>query len=429
MRFGLRKIDAIIVVALLVIAGLFLYRAGYFEEPSINFYEPTEPTVPVENETEPEYLPPTSFIPSFRRDVSPDDEGVHFDKLSISREWWYFGAVFNDPESELQNWTVAISFNHMARGDLLGTRKPDLFLVSLFGNSSESYGGMINKQRYLGILNSGTLIASSPGVSVEFENSWAEGNYPDWHVHAEDQDIDKNHDIVIDLDYHAPSLPIWTIGTRAFDKSKSDIATYLFMGCEVSGTIHIDGIKYFVKGAGHHEHSWTPHVVTKGSINGWDWFYLQLDNGWQLYSTNYYPTPQAITTKTPTVNPFSSLLLTTDNGDTITELKDVDITITRTEDQQMPFVKMPIDFELFAKPSLDPTHLISQSLLFGTNTEIEADIETRNAIDKIWKFPAYLHMKVGYTIIEATISFSDDDGDHRIPVEGIGISWNMRAFL
>ena len=429
MSVKLKKIDAIIVVALIVVAGIFLYKAGYISLP---LFEPKDtPEDEVNITTPPPKIPtpPNSFIPSFRRDVSPDDEGVHYDKIRITREWWYYGAVFNREDSDLKDWTVTISFNYMAQGDLIGTLKPDLLVVGLYGNNGESFGGMINKKRYLGILNTGTLIASSPGVNVEFEDSWAEGEYPNWHVHAEDNDIDNKHEIIIDLDYTSNSLPIWTIGTRAFDQSKSTIANYLFTGCTVTGTVEIDGEVFIVNGTGHHEHSWSPNAITKGSINGWDWFHITLDNGWNLYETNYYPTPQFLSSKTSIINPFGTLLITTDNGETITELKNVDLKITREDNKVFPFVKMPVDFSVNAKPSLKPIHLVSQSLLYGTNLKLDADIEVKNSINKIWNFPTYVGMKVGSCEIEGTLSWADEDGEHQIPINGIGVSWSMRALL
>jgi predicted secreted hydrolase len=429
MKLRLKKIDAIIVVALIVVSVLFLYKAGYIsslikEEVVTPPEEANETTPPPEIPT-----PPTSFIPSYRRDVSPEDEGVHYDKIRISREWWYFSAVFNGEDSELKDWTVAISFNHMARGDLIGTQKPDLLVVTLHGNDGETFGGMINKKRYLGILNFGTLIASSPGVNVEFEDSWAEGEYPNWHVHAEDKDIDNIHEIIIDLDYKANSLPLWTIGCRAFDKSKSSIANYLFTGCEITGTVEIDGEEFTVNGTGHHEHSWTPNAVTKGSINGWDWFHMTLDNGWNIYASNFLPTPQFISGKTSKLNPFGTLLITTDNGETVTELKNVDIKITREDNKLFPFVRMPADFSISATPSLNPVYIISQSLLYGTNTVLDVDIEVENSYNKVWKFPTYMGMKVGACEIEGMLSWSDEDGEHQIPINGIGVSWSMRALL
>jgi len=429
MNLHLKKIDAIIVAALLISSGLFLVKAGYLDE--VFFSEPPEEPVDIENETVEEeiILPPTSFIPSFRRAVSPQDEGVHYDKIRIAREWWSFGAVFTDKESELHNWAVQISFIHMARGDLIGTAKPDLFVVNLYSPDGKHYGGMINKERYLGILNTGTLIASSPGVNLQFGNSWAEGSYPKWRVYANSNDIDPNHNIIIDLQFTTDSLPIWTIGSRAFDQSKSSIANYLFIGCQVIGTIKIDGREYNVEGIGNHEHAWTPKAVTLGTINGWDWFYFTLDNGWIIYSTTYHPAPQAVTSKIPEITPLSLVLLSTDNGETFTELRNVEMLITRQDEQIFPFVKMPTDFSITAKPSINPIYVISQSLLFGTSINLNIEISVRNSYDKVWRFPTYLGMKTGYSEINGHLSWIDDDGDYKIPISGVGLSYSMRALL
>ncbi len=428
MKLKLKKIDALIVVALIVIAGAFLYKAGYIFPVQIIPTGP-EPEPPVnQTQPEPDPIPPNSFIPSHRREVSPEDEGVHYDKIRICREWWYYSAVF-DETSELPGWTVIISFNHMARGDLLGTLKPDLMVVNLFGPDGELYGGMINKQRGIGILSTGALTASSPGVNVEFENSWAEGEYPEWHVHAEDEDIDRGHEVIIDLDYTASSLPIWTLGSRAFDKSKSAIANYLISGCDVSGSVIIDDTEYSVSGTGHHEHSWSPHVVTLGTINGWDWFYLTLENGWQIFCSNYYPTPQALTTETSRINPLATILLSTDNGLTFTELRNVNTKITREDDKIFPFVKMPAEFDIEAQPSLNIAYAVSQSLLYGANINLELNIDVDNPYNKVWKFPTYLGMKTGMISVKGSMSWSDDEGEYTVPVKGTGVSWSMRALL
>jgi predicted secreted hydrolase len=427
----LRKIDTIIIVALIVVSTLFLYRADYISSILPNTHSSSgdnnTTTTPLPPEIIP--IPPTSLVPSYRRDVSEEDEGVHFSELRVSREWWYFNAVFNDSSSQLKDWAVAVSFNHMARGDLLGTNKPDLLVVSLLGNSSEAYGGIINKEHYLGILKEGTLIADTPGVKVSFENSWAEGTYPRWHVHAEDLDIDTAHVIVVDLDYTAQSLPIWTVSSRAFDKSESEVANYVLLGCEVSGTVTIDGQTFTVKGTGSHEHSWTPNAIRRLSIGGWDWMTLTLDNGWELYAANYLPSPQAISGALSKMDPFGTLLLTTDHGTTVTELKDVNLKITAKDEKIFPLVKLPASFNLKADPSINPLYVVSQSLLFGTKTTVQGDIGISHATSKIWKFPTYMGMKIGYCIIDGTVSWTDTDGDHEVPVHGIGVSWNMRALL
>ncbi|DAC73119.1 MAG TPA: hypothetical protein DSN98_01560 [Thermoplasmata archaeon] len=427
-----RKIDTIIIVALIVISTLFFYKADYIssflpsdgQTPQDSGDNTTTILPPVKLPT-----PPTSLIPAYRRDVSAQDEGVHFDELRISREWWYFNAVFNDSTSQLKDWAVAVSFNHMARGDLLGTNKPDLLVVSLLGNNSETYGGMVNKEHYLGLLKEGTLIAGTPGVKVEFENSWAEGTYPRWHVHAEGADVDAAQQIVIDLDYTARSLPVWALGSRVVDKSDSEVANYVLLGCDVSGTVIIDGQTYTVKGSGSHEHSWTPNAIRRLSIGGWDWFSLSLDNGWNIYAANYLPSPQAISQALSKLDPFGTLLITTDRGVSLTELKDVNLKITAKDEKVFPLVKLPAAFSLKADPSINPLYVISQSLLYGTKTSLSGDISITHATNKIWKFPSYLGMKIGYCTIDGTISWTDDDGDHNVPVHGIGVSWNMRALL
>lgn len=431
-RMKFKKIDTIIIVVLIVSTTLFLVKADYIS--TILPYVHTSP--PGKNNTtvtplppEQTLTPPTSLVPAYRRDVSPTDEGVHFNELRISREWWYFTAVFTDPSSQLQDWAVAVSFNHMARGDLLGTNKPDLLVVSILGNNSETYGGMVNKEHHLGILKQGTLIAGTPGVKVEFDDCWAEGAYPRWHVHVRDADVDAAHEIVIDLDYTATSLPIWALGSHVIEKSDSEIANYVILGCEVTGTITIDGKSYTVKGTGSHEHSWTPNAIRKLFIGGWDWFTLTLENGWSIYAANYLPSPQAISEAVSSLDPFGTLLITTDGGETFTELKDVNLKITQKDEKVFPLVRLPSAFSIKADASLNPLYLISQALLYGTKTTMSGDISITHATNKIWRFPTYLGMKIGYCVIDGKISWIDDDGNHQVPIHGIGVSWNMRALL
>lgn len=420
MNGKLKKIDAIIAVALIIIAGVFLYKAGYISpiNNESDILPPEDITPPLPPPTPPESL----IIPSYMRAVSAEDEGVHFDKIRICREWWYWSATLGGEGSELEGWSVVVSFNHMARSDLRGTLKPDLLVVTLHGPNGEEYGGMINKKRGLGIFSPPTLEAKSPGVSVRYEDSWAEGRAPEWHVHAEDNDIDTKHEITIDLDYFAPSEPLWTIGERAFQKSKSNIANYMFIGCNVTGTIKIDGKEFEVKGLGYHEHSWTPNIITRKTVNGWDWFHMTLDNGWNIYLSNYYPMPQFISTKTSRLNPISSLVITTNQGETLTILDNINLKIIKSK-RIFPFVKMPSEFSLEGKPSL------LQPILKTYKIKLEINIENDNTYERIWKFPTYLGMKVGMSSISGKITWSDGDGDYEVDLNGVATSWSMRALL
>jgi hypothetical protein len=420
MNIKLKKIDALIVVILLVVAGIVLFKSGYLPFENKENKEVTEENVSV---TPSPPTPPASIVPGFMRAVSPEDEGVHYNKILVSREWWYWSAILDGKDSGLKGWSVAVSFNHMAIGDLFGTLKPDLLVVTLHGPNGEEYGGMINKKRGFGIFSPPTLEAKSPGVSVTYDNSWAEGKAPKWHVHAESGDIDKNHKIIIDLDYFAPSEPIWTAGERTLDKSKSNIASYVFLGCTVNGTIKIDETSYKVKGNGFHEHSWSPGIVTRGLINGWDWCHMSLDNGWNIYFTSYYPTPQALSRKTSRINPFGTLVITTDNGKTLTILDNVDPKIVASDTKVFPFVKVPSEISITAKPSLLQIPLTTNKI------QLNIDIKADNTYEKVWKFPTYVGMKVGRSIISGKITWTDDDGKYEVDLNGLGTVWSMSALF
>jgi hypothetical protein len=126
--------------------------------------------------------------------------------------------------------------------------------------------------------------------------------------------------------------------------------------------------------------------------------------------------------RTTRVNPISSLIITTDKGETLTILEDLDITV-RKSDRIFLLLKMPSELNIRAKPNT-----ISQILLKKYNIRLDLDIEADNTYEKIWKFPTYVGMKIGLSTIDGKISWNDEDGDHEIELTGIGSIWNMRKF-
>lgn len=479
MKLRIRKIDVVIVIIMIIIAGFVLYNVGYIPEkeeldiPDIQFIKDDKNrTLTVESVSEKVLwedieiegdceksnlgrfvsigdqiteclgtitiwhiptetqlytykfapipkLPINPLIPGYMRDVSPEDEGVHFNTILNLREWWYYTVVF-DEDSDLPGWAATIGFCHLAWGDLRLTFKPDILVVILHSPDGKEYGGLINKQRreILGIFGSPTLEAKSPGVNIKYEDSWALGEAPEWHVHAEDNDIDKENEIIIDLQYFARSSPLWLHSSRLFDKGAGKIANYIFMGCDVTGTVKIDEKEYKVKGIGHHEHSWSLGVL-KLAVKGWDWCHLTLDNGWNIYYSKYYLTRQILAPKTSKINPYASLIITTDQGETLTILEDIEIT-TKKSDKLFLLLKMPSELGINAKPS------ISQILLKTYEIGLNIDITDENTYEKIWKFPTYVGMKIGMNTVTGTIKWSNEDGDHEIELSGIGTIWNMR---
>ena len=432
MRIKFKKIDAIILVIMLLVTALVTYNTFFLETKKEKKEVISEtPKVNVEKEFEktelkPEPIPPESMIFGFMRAVSPEDEGKHFHKILTCREWWYFTVVL-DEKSDLPGWTVIISFNHMAREDFLGQSKPDMMVLTIHGPNGEEYGGIITKERGLGIIKQPTLQAKTPGVNLEFEDSWVEGKAPRWHVHAEDNDIDKEHDIVVDLDFFTKSDPIWTFGERTFQKSKSNIANYMFTGCNVTGTIEIDGLLHKVQGTGTHEHSWTPHIFTKALIKEWDWFHIVLDNGWIIYFSNYRIRHNIIDSYTNIFNPLGTLLITTDQGKTFTVLESIETTVKKSdksENEVFLFVKMPSKINVYAKTS--PL----QPFLENSNIELNLNIQFENTFDKVWKLPTYVGMKIGLSTVGGRLTWKDSEGEmQEVELEGTAASWSMRALI
>jgi len=367
---------------------------------------------------------PISPIPGNLRDISPEDEGAHFNTILNTREWWYYTVIFNK-NSELAGWVATIGFCHLAWGDLSGTLRPELIVVTLHSPDGQEYGGMLNKRRGgllgFGMIGEKTFEASSPGVDLKFDDCWAKGEAPTWHVHAEDNSIDPDNTIIMDFDFFSPNPGYWTHSSRLIDQGEGSFANYIFMGCEVSGSVILNDEEFSVKGIGHHEHCWSPGVLNT-VIKGWDWSHMKLDNGWNIYYSKYYVTKQRIDSKTSKINAYSNLVITSDQGDRLTLLKDLDIT-TKESDSLFLLLKMPSNIRIFGRPNS-----ISQILLKTYNIYLDLEIDAENTVDKIWKFPTYVGMKVGMQSCKGKIKWSDDEGSHEVDLLGTGSIWNMRKF-
>jgi hypothetical protein len=482
MKYKLRKIDAIIIVILMIIAGSILFKVGYIpsppkeEAPAINFeqdeknhklivtyvstvikwsdiriegqcnisglttyvvegdeltecsgqitliYKPTDMVYGTWTFIKRDDLPPTLPIsPSHpTTGTTPEDEGAHYNKIGVNREWWYYSVVF-DKGSELPGWTVSVSFNHMARNDLL-LSKPDMLVITLHGpDEKDVYGGILNRQRGGGIIWDPTLQVKSSDkeIILEFEDSYVQGMYPEWKVHIVDNGADETHDIVMDLDFIASSQAIWTYHSRLLNEGKSNIASYMFTGCEVAGTITIDGEDYRVKGIGRHEHSWSTSLL-KPLIKGWDWCHITLENGWNIYYSNYYLTSQILSSRTHKINPLSTVLITTDKGNTLTLLENIDITIADSEKVSL-LLKRPTDINIYAEPGLTQPLLGTYDIVLDLNIKFEKSIgkEFLGLLDIV-------DMNIGRSTVTGRITWSDEEGDHDIDLNGIGSMWTMR---
>ncbi len=365
---------------------------------------------------------PTSIMLPEQRVVSPENEGAHYkSQILINREWWYYTVVFSK-NSALAGWTATISFNHMARGDLFVT-KPDLLIVTLHSPDGKEYGGIEERKRPLlgdySFLSEPTLQTSSSEkmFKVSFEDSYVQGRAPNWYIHI-DGKIGED-DIEMDLTYEAESPPIWTYSSRPIDKSKGNIASYVFMGCNVKGKVKLNGMEAEVKGIGHHEHTWISGLLTSGLLRGWDWCHMTLENGWNIYYSNYYFTPEFKSTKTYKINPFANIIITSDQGETITLLQKTEVKITDSE-KIFLLLNMPNKISISSKTA------VTQILLSENNIQLNLDIESQNTLDQTWKRFAHVGMKIGMSNINGKITWEDNNVNHEINLKGVGTIWNMR---
>jgi predicted secreted hydrolase len=480
----IKKIDAIIVVILIIIAGIVLFNVGYVKPP----YEPKTPKIDfIQDDAEkilkvndvdsevfwrdiiidgdadrsllgpkvvigdeikeckgtitiifnptgetlgswtftPKIILPASITLPLGRTINPKDEGEHYKDLLVNREWWYYSVVFSS-DSQLPGWTLSVSFNYMARNDL-GWTKPDILFVVLTSPQGERYGGVSERDRPIlgpyAILKDPVLQATSSdsGFRVSFEDSYVQGRFPNWHLHIEGDNIDaNNHKLLIDLQFFAPSSGYWTHNNRIIDNSKAKIASYVFLGCEVSGTVKIDDTSYNVKGTGHHEHTWSSGtILSKVLIRGWDWCQITMDNGWNIYYSKYYLSSQLRSTKESDTNILTNLIITTDQGRKLTILEDVNVKILQSNDVLL-LLKMPIETEIKATTSL------TQVLLNSYNIKLDLNLKAENVLDNTWKKISPVSMRIGRNTATGTITWSDDYGDHEVTINGIGTIWNMR---
>ena len=375
--------------------------------------------------TKEEKLPTSLTIPE-QRVVSPEDEGAHYKtklltQFLVNREWWYYTVVFSN-NCPLAGWTATISFNHMARGDLF-YEKPDLLVVTLQSPSGEVYGGIEERERPLlgdySYFSEPILQTSSSEkmFKVSFENSYVQGRAPNWFVHVDGKIGDNN--IVMDLTYKAESSPLWTYSNMPIDKSKGTIASYIFMGCDVQGKVKLDGIEADVNGIGHHEHTWVSGLLSSGIIRGWDWCHMTLENGWNIYYSNYYLSPELQSTKKHKFNPFGNIIITSDQGETVTFLEDIEVDIMDS-DKLFLFKNIPNNIRINADTS------ITQLLISEYDIKLNLNIKSENTLNKEWARFARVGMKIGQSEISGKITWKDNNVNHEIDLVGIGTIWNMR---
>ncbi len=362
--------------------GLLVLTAGYLMLQRHSGAElenlPTS-TAPLQDGTPP--TPPGSSraIDSGRHVLVPTDEGAH----PISRrEWWYYNVFFNDPTSELKNYTLVVSFNKMSFNDIRFLKR-DNFFVILYDPAGKSYTfNTLNQRR-------GTLKAGTSGVGVHFGDSSANGTYPVWELHVTAEGIQA------DLEFQADFLPVWVEGRSAnlaFVKYLS--GDYYIPRCRVSGTIVWGEKSYVVHGMGYHDHVWEgsmPRLVTKG----WNWANLHFDNGWEMYLSKFV--------LRMTGNRYSGALIISPNNRNLTEFNKFDLQATKTvRAENLRSMSYAVSYHLTAQRD---------------DMSLDMYINVTNTCEIVWRL-ARTGMFEGTCQAVGTFSWSG----HTVELRGYGLS-------
>ena len=323
----------------------------------------------------------TRTIDSGRHILLPSDEGVH---KASAREWWYFNVFFNDIYSDLYNYSLVMSFNHLQLNDIRFLKPDNLFMFFYDPNGTSYNLATLNKPR-------GTLKKEGPGVNIQFEGSWVNGTYPNWHVHA----VNEPEGFVADLEYTADFLPVWVEGRSANIPFIKNLAgDYCIPRCKVAGNITWNGKVYHVSGTGYHDHVWerlVPRLVTKG----WDWGNFHFENGWEMYLSKFI-------LRTPWNANVESIIISPNNRN-LTEFNKFTITYVQTaRAENLRSMIYPTKYHLKAQKD---------------DMSLELDVEIYSVAQLVWKL-GRTGLFEGPCRVTGTFSWSG----HTVTLNGYGTS-------
>lgn len=350
-----------------------------------NYYQTTiDTSVDRDELTFPQHIPtpPGSNrgIDLGRHVLEPEDEGPH---PASRREWWYFNVFFNQPGTQLENYSMIISFNKMSLNDLRFVKRDNLFVILYDDDGGNQDFSSLDNVR-------GTLQANGPGVDVVFKDSWARGSYPEWDVYV----VDNEKGFEAKLNFVADFLPTWVLGRSSnLPRAGNFAGNYYIARCIVTGTVKLDGVEYEVAGTGYHDHLWetlTRRFVTRG----WDWYNIHFDNGWEIYLSQFYY-------RLPLNRAAPALIISPDNRNMV-EFNKFTITHVETASPEgNPLMKYPLKVRVEAQRD---------------DMKLVLDIEHVNICDIVWRF-ARIGMFEGPVSVSGTFSWAG----YTVDLEGYGM--------
>ena len=225
-----------------------------------------------------------------REFVFPDDHGPH---IGFKTEWWYYtGNLFTDEGRQFgYQFTIFRSqLNPSEEGKSDKAAGSDWSTNQLylghFAISDVKNKDHVFEERY------SRGAAGLAGANVTPYRIWLE----DWEIKRNDvsKNDDKNFAVhiragmengaTIDLDI-SPSKPLVLQGDEGYDvkgAGEGNASYYLaFTRMDTEGIITKGGEEYKVSGSSWMDHEWSTSALDD-TQEGWDWFSIQLSNGYDL---------------------------------------------------------------------------------------------------------------------------------------------------
>lgn len=218
-----------------------------------------------------------------REFVFPDDHGAH-DEYEI--EWWYFTGNVSDGKGNHFGYQFTIFRNALSRDSLkkdAGMAANQLYFAH-FALTDVKNGKFYYSDRYArGAM--GLAGAESMPLKVHVENwsitsDYSSGDFemPDFRVQA----VAEGYSIDLLL---KPSKNLIKHGENGLSQ-KSKVPGnasyyYSFTRLAATGEIMLGDRRFYVEGLSWFDREWSTSALDSSQA-GWDWFSLQLDNGYDL---------------------------------------------------------------------------------------------------------------------------------------------------
>jgi predicted secreted hydrolase len=225
-----------------------------------------------------------------REFVFPDDHGPH---PGFKTEWWYYtGNLFTEDGRQF-GYQFTIFRNQLTPP----SENQDSLNALSDWNTNQLYLGHfaiadVNDEEHVFEERYSRGAAGLAGAQVDPYHIWLE----DWEISRIDTEKDDNKNFPVRLKAEMedgtgislridPAKPLVLQGEQGYDKKGSgegNASYYLsFTRMETEGTISKEGQQFEVSGLSWMDHEWSTSALDKGQ-EGWDWFSIQLSNGYDL---------------------------------------------------------------------------------------------------------------------------------------------------